>query len=255
MRSSNVLSILEEEQAYSAPDYYSMLYNHAPSSAPLTNYEPRKIAPRRPIFPDEEEEMLQKPVHNTTASKVALNRETVSSTMSNRIADHIDQVVTSISATSKTTQLSAANNHLSTEQQQNTPNPASAASTAIAQSSQRLSTSAVHPSNINSRADRSDQNAHRVALAEERQDKTQRSVVTSIQSSPDKKGNRLNRNPDNLTALKAQPTSTHVNTQRQSSVHSQTAPTAPSAHECLIRWLIPLLRRVLRVCCSAASIN
>ena len=35
----------------------------------LTNYEPPKIAPRRPIFPDEEEEMPQKTGFNSTASK------------------------------------------------------------------------------------------------------------------------------------------------------------------------------------------
>lgn len=66
-----------------------------------------------------------------------------------------------------------------------------------------------------------------IAPAQEREGKKQATVMmTSIQSSRDKKANLVNRSPVHHTALKTQRTSTNVETQRQSSVHSPTAPTA-----------------------------
>ena len=101
MRSTYALSTEQHHPPYSGPDYHSMLYNNAS----LTNYEPRNIAPRRPIFSDEETEKLPNPIStNTTASKAS----SFPSTMGDRIVEHINQVATSLKATQ---QLSSAAAH------------------------------------------------------------------------------------------------------------------------------------------------
>src|ERR1700679_704854 len=109
MRASNLLWTARDH-AYSPSDYYYSTVRTSPisssSSSPLTNYQPRKIAPRRPIFPDEENEKQQNPV--STVSKASLNRDTFPATMGDRIVDHINQVATSL----KATQLSSTTYHV-----------------------------------------------------------------------------------------------------------------------------------------------
>lgn len=117
MRASNLLWAARDH-SYSSDDYYYPTVSNSPtpsssSSSSLTNYEPRKIAPFRPIiFDDEKEKQQNSAFMNTTASKASLNRNAFPSTMNDRIVDHINQVVTSVAATSKATQLPSAANHV-----------------------------------------------------------------------------------------------------------------------------------------------